>query len=512
MDLQQYLHAARTYWWAVAVPVVLGLAVGVVNLSRAEPQYRASLTYFVGTAGGDGASAAAVQGDEFAQRRVNSYVELLTTDRLAEAIVAASDLDLTPSQVKAMMGAHADVDTVLLTATVTGGSRAEVAGVADAVAGEFGDFVAGLETPGNGPPSVSLDLVSGPDVHRVPPRTSLTVGIPVVAGLAVGLAAAWLLELRDKTIRSEDELRALGLGPILGLIPVDRRLREARSAGAQESTPGTEAFRQLRTNLEFLDVDRPSKTVVVTSSSAGEGKTTTTVHLALALAAADRHVVVVEGDLRQPTVVDHFPGEGATGLTDVLVGHATIDDALQPTAIDRVTVLLSGQLPPNPSELLGTDAMVHVLATLRERFDIVLVNTPPLVPVTDAAVVAAHADGVLMVVRAGRTTRQQATQAVRSIHAVGARLLGTVLNMEAGRRGSAYVANGAGSAAVVRPHLPVPLDEGEHGEDEVGGHERRVGPAEPVPPEAEGEDEAQQAVVGGDDRERVQQRRSAWGH
>src|SRR4029453_15838872 len=123
MDLQQYLHAARTYWWAIAVPVVLGLAVGLFNLAGAEPHYRASLTFFVGTAGGDGATASAVQGDEFAQRRVNSYVELLTTDRVADELVTAGHLDLTPGQVKAMMGAHADVDTVLLTATVTGGSR-----------------------------------------------------------------------------------------------------------------------------------------------------------------------------------------------------------------------------------------------------------------------------------------------------------------------------------------------------------------------------------------------------
>jgi capsular exopolysaccharide synthesis family protein len=511
MDLQQYLHAARTYWWAIAVPVVLGLAVGLFNLAQADPQYRASLTFFVGTAGGDGAAAAAVQGDEFAQRRVNSYVELLTSDRLAEAVVAAGDLDLTTGQVKAMLGAHADVDTVLLTATVTGDSRARVAAVAAAVASEFDDFVAGLESPGDGPPSVSLELVSGPDVHRVPPRRSLTLGVPVVAGLAVGLAAAWLLELRDKTIRSEDELRALGIGPILGLIPVDRRLRGALDAGVQESTPGTESFRQLRTNLEFLDVSHPVKTMVVTSASAEEGKTTTTAHLAAALAASKRDVLVVEGDLRQPTVVDYFPGEKATGLTDVLIGHATIEDALQPTAIDRVTVLLSGQLPPNPSELLDTDAMIHMLATLREHFDVVLINTPPLVPVTDAAVVAAHADGVLLVVRAGRTTRQQATLAVRALHAVGARLLGTVFNMEPGRGSSSYVGGRAGSAAVVRPHLPVPLDEGERTEHEVRRHERRVGPAEPGPPEAEREDEAQQAVVGGDDRERVQQRRSASG-
>jgi capsular exopolysaccharide synthesis family protein len=440
MDLQQYLHALRTYWWVVALPVVVGLGFGLFTASRAEPEYRASVTFFVATSGEQGAQSA-VQGDEFAQRRVNSYVELLSTDSLANKVIDASGLPLTPGQVKAMIGADSDIETVLLTATVTHESQEIVTRVAEAVSTQFVDLVDEVENQGIGPASVQLEVVSGPNVRELPPRRTLAVGIPAVVGLVAGLALAWLLEVRDKTIRSEAQLRALNPVPVLGMIPFDRRLREApRSRHVAVSSAGIESFRQLRTNLEFIDVGSPVQVLVVTSSVADEGKTTTATNLASALAAADRKVLIVEADLRRPTLDEYFKVGRSAGLTDVIVGRAEIDATLKHVGFNGVMLLPSGQPAPNPSELVGGNAMVQLLESLRERFDTVIINTPPLLPVTDAAVLSAHADGVVVVVRSGKTTRHQLALAMRSLQAVGARILGTVLNLAPAHRGSGYAA------------------------------------------------------------------------
>jgi capsular exopolysaccharide synthesis family protein len=438
MDLQQYLHAVRTYWWAVALPVVCAVAIGGFVASRSDPEYRASVTFFVATST-QPVGQSAVQGDEFAHRRVNSYLGLLTTDRLANKVIDESGLDLAPSQIKRMIGADTDVDTLLITATVTHESQELVERVAQAVSSEFVDLVDEVETRGSGRPAVQLEVVSGPNVTNVPPRRAVAIGVPAAIGLVAGLGLAWLLEVRDKTIRSEAQLRELEQAPVLGMVPFDRRLREGpRGRRVAPSSAGLEAFRQLRTNLEFIDVGSPVQILVVTSSVAEEGKTTTAINLAAALVAANRRVLIVEADLRRPTLDDHFKVRGAVGLTDVIVGRAQLDVAMQPVGVNGLMLLPSGKLPPNPSELLGSDAMVQLLERLRDRFDVVIVNTPPLLPVTDAAVLSAHADGVLVVVRAGRTTREQLLLAMRALDAVGARVLGTVLNMAPTDRGSSY--------------------------------------------------------------------------
>jgi receptor protein-tyrosine kinase len=313
--------------------------------------------------------------------------------------------------------------------------------VAQAVSSEFVDLVDEVENRGSGRPAVQLEVVSGPNVTKVPAQRAVAIGVPAAIGLVAGLGLAWLLEVRDKTIRSEAQLRELEQAPVLGMVPFDRRLREGpRGRRVAASSAGLEAFRQLRTYLEFIDVGSPVQILVVTSSVAEEGKTTTAINLAAALVAANRRVLIVEADLRRPTLDDHFKVRGSVGLTDVIVGRGELEAAMQPVGVNGLMLLPSGKLPPNPSELLGSDAMVQLLERLRDRFDVVVVNTPPLLPVTDAAVLSAHADGVLVVVRAGRTTRQQLTLAMRTLNAVGARVLGTVLNMAPTDRGSSYEA------------------------------------------------------------------------
>lgn len=438
MDLQQYLQALRKFWWVVVVAVLLGAGYGVYATSQSVAKYRASVTFFVVAETADASTSAAVQGDQFAQRRVNSYVALLSTDRLAELVAARPDLEVTPKQVQRMMGASGDLDTVLLTATVTSTSEQLARDVGEAVAVDFVNLVDEIEGGNTGGSAVHLEVVSGPSVQELAPRTLLGVGVPAFWGLLLGLGVALLLELRDQTIRSEEQLVSLTSVPVLGRTTEDRRVMTTPLiVSADGMSPFAESVRQLRTNLQFLDVENPVQVVVMTSSVTEEGKSITSANLALSLTKAGYRTLVIDADLRRPTLAGHFHVERSVGLTDVLVGRVDINRALQPWDAD-LTVLASGSLPPNPSELLGGTAMAKVVAELRTRFDVIVIDTPPVLPVADALVVSAHADGVLLAVRAGHTSRYQVSRSAKSLHAIGAPFLGTVLTMNSTGRSSGY--------------------------------------------------------------------------
>ncbi|MEQ1786482.1 MAG: polysaccharide biosynthesis tyrosine autokinase, partial [Acidimicrobiales bacterium] len=429
MDLRQYLHAVRTYWWIIALPIVLGIFLGVLSTTSAAPQYRASVTFFVTTSSEPSASAQ-VNSDEFAQRRVNSYLKLLRTDRLAERVVVAAGLELSAGQVESMIGAQGDIDTVLFTATVTSEDRDLAETVAEAVATEFVALVREVETTGTTPPSVNLDVVDGPSTKELPNKPLFAVAWRAMLGGMLGLGIALLLELRDQTLRTEDDLIAIGATPVLGNIPFDRQVEaEPLMVAASRHSNFAEAFRQLRTNLQFVDVEHRVQVLVVTSSLPGEGKSVTSSNLALSLMATGRQVLLVEADLRLPRISKYFGLDRSVGLTDVLIGRAALDDVLRPIPGGSLTVLPSGHEPPNPSELLGSESMRSVLSELRTRFDIIVVDTPPLLPVADGAVAAAWADGVVLLVRTAKTPSQQVVLSLRSLGSVGARLIGTVMTM-----------------------------------------------------------------------------------
>lgn len=197
---------------------------------------------------------------------------------------------------------------------------------------------------------------------------------------------------------------------------------------SEPRSPISEAYRTLRTNLDFASLDQALKTLVVTSAGVGEGKSTTLANLAVVSAQAGRKVLLVDADLRRPTLHDIFGLANDQGLTTVMMDESALaSPPLRSTGIEGLTVLASGPLPPNPAELLGSRRMEEVIAALAEGADQVFFDTPPVVAVTDAAVLATKVDGVLLVVSAGQTRREYARTAVQRLEQINARLVGTVL-------------------------------------------------------------------------------------
>ncbi len=267
----------------------------------------------------------------------------------------------------------------------------------------------------------------------VSPRPLRAGLLALAAGLVVGTGAAFLQEYLDDSVKTRNELGRLGGGrPVLGVVPV---VSEAVDSAGQvvslndPKSPAAEAYRSLRTSIQFLALDTPVVTIEVTSPSPREGKTTTVANLGVAMARAGQRVVIVGCDLRRPIIHEFFGLDGSLGLTSVILGKAPLSAVLQPVpGQNRLSVLPSGPLPPNPAEILSSWRFAEVLTSLQQNADIVLVDSPPVLPVTDAMVLSGRVDATVLVVLAGVTARQEVTRAVETLTQVGAPLVGTVLN------------------------------------------------------------------------------------
>jgi capsular exopolysaccharide synthesis family protein len=207
----------------------------------------------------------------------------------------------------------------------------------------------------------------------------------------------------------------------------------------EPQSAAAEAFRVLRTNLQFMGLDQPLKSVVVTSAAPSEGKSTMVANLATAFAQTGANVCLVDADLRRPMIAKLLGLPAYMGLSQAVLGKDSLSNCLRASAIPGVSVLTSGPLPPNPAELLGSARMTALLRSLEDRFDMVLIDTPPLLAVTDAAVLAPRVGGVVLVAMAGQTDRRQVLRAKGALEAVHAKILGVVLQgMKADRQEGYY--------------------------------------------------------------------------
>jgi polysaccharide biosynthesis transport protein len=340
---------------------------------------------------------------------INSAVQLLTTH--LNTINAA----IAPLQAQAVQ------------TTQLQGLQEEAVTVQNEISND--EFAANQATGGG--QVVSIASVSS---KPVAPKTAEYAILAGFLGIALGVGLALLLEFFDDGIRTKEDLELVGNNyPVLSLIPeiVDWRDPHAQylvSRASPNSVPA-EAYRSLRTSIQFLGLDRSIKTIQFTSPSASEGKTTTLANVAVTIAQAGQRVVVVCCDLRRPRLHQYFDMSNQIGFTSVLLGEATLREALQPVpGLEGLQILASGQIPPNPSELLSGTRTAELLASLADYADIVLIDSPPVLPVTDAAVLAGRVDAVVVVAAAGRSTRTQVSRALEVLGRVEAPIAGLVLN------------------------------------------------------------------------------------
>lgn len=429
MDLQDYLRVVRKRWRIIVGVTCLTLLAAAALTILTPRTYQSKAQLFISTASSE-TSVELAQGSSFTQKQMKTYTNVITSPKVLDPVHDTLGMDR-DAPLAGAIAASAPVDTVLLDLAVTDRDSAHAARVANAIAEEFTSTIQELQSVKTGqesPVKATIVRPAAQTTSPVAPRPLRNLGLAFGVGLLLGLGLALLRDLLDTSIKGERDVKEVTDETIIGGIHFDpdAKTHPLIVQGDPQSTRA-EAFRTLRTNLQFVDAANHPKVLVFTSSLPGEGKSTTTANLALTMGASGAHVCVIEGDLRRPQLLQYMGLEGGVGLTTVLIGDAELDDVLQPFG-HNVHVLGAGPIPPNPSELLGSDPMRAVLDELRQRFDYVIIDAPPVLPVTDAAVVSRLADGAVMIVGSGVIKKEDLARALDTLETVGARVLGLVMN------------------------------------------------------------------------------------
>ncbi|WP_317229095.1 polysaccharide biosynthesis tyrosine autokinase [Clavibacter sp. MX14-G9D] len=454
MDPHDYWTALRRRWITIVALGLVGGGAAYGYASTLSPSYRSTSSVFVSSTQGQ-TTTELVQGSTFSQNLVQSYAQLATTPAVLEPVIARLGLEVTPTALARSVTVDTPLNTVIIDVSVTDSSPEQAARLSDAVSDSLAD-VAGELAPesAGGDPSIALTTVAEAQVPRNPisPNTRLIALTGILAGLALGVVYALARQILDTRIRTERDVERVTEAPVIG--SVERRDRaDGVTLLAAPHSAAAEGYRRIRTNLEFADVDTPIRSIAVTSALPGEGKTTTAVNLALALGEHSDRVLLVDADLRRPTVADQTGLEGVVGLTTVLVGAASIEDAVQPWA-SGVHVLTSGSVPPNPNQLLGSAAMASLMADLTARYEFVVLDSPPILPAADALTLAHLTDGALLVTRVRTTRRAQLAEAADALDGVNARTLGVVLTRVAPSRHTTYYGPVSTDGAPVATSMP----------------------------------------------------------
>ena len=460
MELRDYIRVLRKRWIAIVALTALGVALGALATLLMTPQYRASTFAYIQVQSGTSASEL-VQGSTFAQNQIQSYTQAVDQPKVLDEVVDELNLDESSAVLAESVQATAANDSLNIEIAVTRENPEEAAEIANAITASFTEVVAEITED-----LVSVNVLRDATVPTVPesPDPLINLALGLLVGLALGLGAAILWEVLDTRVRGQRDVEAITKAPIIGGISYDPdAVKRPLIVQDDPHSPRAEAFRTLRTNLQFLDIESGPRSFVITSSIPAEGKTTTSANLAIALADAGARVVIVDADLRRPKIASYMGLEGAVGLTDVLIARAELADAVQPWGRGTLSVLPAGSVPPNPSELLGSRAMASVLRALEADFDVVLVDLPPLLPVTDGAIVSKLTRGALVVVAAGRTHKGEFSGAISALESVGAHVAGIIMTMLPTKGPDAYGHGRYGYGGYGGYASDVPVEEAAHG-------------------------------------------------
>lgn len=434
MNTTQIIALLRRTWLLVLACFVVGASAGTIAAFTTPPRYEATSRVYVSAQGVSSANELA-NGAVFVRQAIASYREIALTGLVLDPVIDELGLDTTAAELAATLRVSTVTTTQVLSITATEERPALAAQIANAVGESLTTVImTELERPPGADVSgtVRVTTVSPARVPIEPsaPNIPLLIVIGSLLGLALGLGLAILRALLDTRVHATaDAERATG-APVIGGVLHDPDLAIHPLVVRDEPRgPQAEAFRRMRTNTRFLGIDGGTPAIVITSAGTVVGKSTTCVNLALAFAETGARVALVDADLRRPSLGEMLAVDPGPGLSDVLAAQAPLTAALQRWGEQKLFVVPAGTAPPNPSELLGSPAMADVVDALRASFDIVLIDSPPVLAATDAALVSSVATGAVLVAASGSTRASQLQAAVRALATADAALLGVVLTM-----------------------------------------------------------------------------------
>jgi succinoglycan biosynthesis transport protein ExoP len=395
------------------------------------PTYTARTQLSVSARGLEGKPAQALEGGLYAKQRARSYAKIIASPRGAQTVIEQLGLAEDVHGVQDKIQASAPPGSTLINVTVRDRSPGLAESIADSLADQVVGLAKDLERPDGGrrsPVQVTVERPAQLPANPVSPQKPIYLVLGVLFGLVFGVGGAALRSSLDHRIRSDSDASVTAGAPVLGRVAEHPDRGKSPLMAGDPPSAGAEGYRRLRANLRALSAEDELRSLVVSSAVPGEGKTEVVANLGVSLAQAGERVVVVDANLRSPRLGELLGVRSSIGLTDLLESRRPIELPLRRHPTAPVEFLASGSPRPNPSDLLESEALDRVLRMLTDRFDFVIVDTPALLPVADAAILARRASGVILVARAASTGTDELQAARQSLRAVNAKVVGVVLN------------------------------------------------------------------------------------
>lgn len=447
MDLRDFYRLFVRNLWYVGLSTLIGISVSLGITFTTPKSYSAQAQLFVSVPPAAIDIGLLATGGNFTQQRVKTYANVINGPDTLNPVIQALELDMTWSELAKKVKGSAPLDTTLINLTVSDSDPLMAAALANAIGKQFEKTAALLELQdesGSSPVKVTLAKYAVVPKSPSSPKPLLNLLLGLILGFGFGVGIGIIRQIFDDTVKNEDQLDDLGLLGAVGFDP-DAEEKPLISQINPFSTRA-EAYRQLRTNVEFLRADNPPQVISIASPLPGEGKTTTVLNLGIAFGQSGYKVLCMECDLRRPSSSEFIKyDEDQPGVTEILSGKSPIKSQKSLISLVKfdestgIHFLTSGKQAPNPSELLDSPTFEKLIKMLRKDFDYVLIDSPPLLPVTDGGLIAQQSDGVLLIVKAGSTKLDQFRGGRDLLTKVGASVLGVVLNMiPLNRNGEAY--------------------------------------------------------------------------
>lgn len=444
MTFGDFVRLSRAYVWVLIGCTILGALLMLAKTTREPVLYSATSSGLVRV--GEAATAGEEQGNaQLAEDKAGLYAFLVSTTPVAEQVVEDLGLDVPPGAIAGRFSASVDATVNALTVSAVGTTPEEARDLANAVVEAVVVVAQEIETGESNPKQAPLTRIIPLEQAQLPGapftpdyRSAAMKG--AIGGLGLAYAVLVARRLIDRRVRTTKHVEDATGAAVLGIIPTEDALGRSNRGVRGDLGRAAESFRLLRTNLRFVDVDNEPRKIVVTSALAGEGKSTVSANIARLVAQAGTPVLLIDADLRRPMIATTFDIDGTVGLTQALAGDVEVRDVIVDSGMPHLSLLPAGRIPPNPSELLGSLRMKQFIDELAHDY-LVILDAPPLLPVTDAGLLSAFCDGALLVQAAGKTQIEQSQSCRRILDQVGSRLLGVVLN-KAPVKGATAIAYG----------------------------------------------------------------------
>ena len=434
IDIRELIQIIRKRIWVIISFTLIAIFLsGIVSVLFLDEVYESSTTLIVSKQSDGNNNDLQISDINLARNLVDTYSVIIKSNRVLESVLSDLNLNMTLGNLKSKINVNAEGNTEIIRIKVEDTIPERAKDIANSLANVFIREVNLL---------LKMENVQVIDTARLPnspirPRVFMNIAIVGMLGLMIGLGLVLLIEYLDNTIKTpEDVLKHMQLS-VIGSIPDfngdtskgKNKKRTTRLIGSPSiKAPVTEAYKTLRTNIQYSNLDNNLKVILVTSSTQSEGKTSTSSNLAISMAQSDKKVLLIDCDFRRSNVHKVFHILNVKGLTNVLAENLDYHEILNSVGLPNLDILTSGPKPPNPSEILGSARMEAFIKKVSEEYDVIILDAPPILPVADSMVLSRLADGIILVTEYGKTTYETAMRAKESVEKVGAKILGTVIN------------------------------------------------------------------------------------